>query len=125
VCTRHFQYFLARFAQTVGKNFIRVPALLFTIQGTKMALWFVSLIASVTSVLSLAPQVIQTCRTKSVRTLSLLMLINFLICSISWVMYGYLTSTYFICVTNGITGTLDLILITLKLKYDFFEKKFI
>ncbi|WP_445083661.1 SemiSWEET family sugar transporter [Candidatus Neptunichlamydia sp. REUL1] len=90
-----------------------------------MALWFVSLIASVTSVLSLAPQVIQTYRTKSARTLSLLMLINFLICSISWVMYGYLTSTYFICVTNGITGTLALILITLKLKYDFFEKKFI
>jgi len=84
-----------------------------------MILSIVSLIASITSIFSLVPQIIQTYRTKSAKDLSLLMLINILVCSLSWIAYGYLTSVYFICVTNGIMAVFSIILISFKV---FFSK---
>ena len=75
-------------------------------------------IASFTSVISLIPQIIKSYQTKSVTDLSLLMLINFLICSISWTIYGILIEAISVWATNIIMTIFSFILLVFKLQYD-------
>jgi MtN3 and saliva related transmembrane protein len=82
-----------------------------------MVLLIVGLIASITSTISLLPQLYQTYRTKSVGDLSMLMLVNFAVCSISWVIYGLLTDTTSVWVTNVIMTFCSIALVTMKYKY--------
>ncbi|MEM8727920.1 MAG: SemiSWEET family transporter [Chlamydiota bacterium] len=82
-----------------------------------MILKAVSCIATLTSIVSLIPQIIKTYRTRSSNDLSLAMIVNFLICSISWIVYGFLTRTMTVWVTNLIMTFLTLILIFLKVRY--------
>ena len=70
-----------------------------------------------TSVISLIPQILHTCRTRSAKDLSLLMLINFFICAISWVCYGLLTGARTVWVTNAMSTVCIIILIALKIRY--------
>ena len=65
-----------------------------------MILFTISCIASLTSILSLIPQIIKIYKTRSSNDLSIAMIVNFLICSVSWVVYGFLTQTMTILVTN-------------------------
>lgn len=82
-----------------------------------MILLFISIVASTTSIVSLIPQIIQTYRTRSAKDLSLLMLINFLICSLSWIVYGALTHAWTVWVTNVIMAIFTVVLIALKIRY--------
>lgn len=82
-----------------------------------MVLLLISIVASVTSIISLIPQIFQTYRTRSAKDLSLLMLINFLICSLSWIAYGILTDTWTVWMTNAIMTVFTVILIVFKLRY--------
>ncbi len=57
-------------------------------------------IASITSVIGFLPQIYKNHKTKSVEDLSALMLLNFLLCSLAWMVYGILTDSYYVLVTN-------------------------
>ncbi len=46
------------------------------------------LIALITSIIGLCPQVYKSYRTKSTDDISMFMLINYLVCSIAWVIHG-------------------------------------
>lgn len=60
----------------------------------------VGIIASVTSVAGFLPQMYKNQKTKSVQDLSALMLLNFSICSLAWVIYGVLTDSSYVLMTN-------------------------
>ena len=74
-------------------------------------------IASFTSVISLIPKIIKSYKTKSVSDLSFLMLVNFLICSISWTLYGILIHDLSVLATNIIMTIFSLILLVFKIRY--------
>jgi MtN3 and saliva related transmembrane protein len=82
-----------------------------------MVLIIIGFIASFTSTISLVPQIYKTYKTKSVKDLSLIMLINFFLCSISWVVYGILTDTKSVLITNIIMTLFSLIMLVFKIKY--------
>lgn len=82
-----------------------------------MTLLLISLVASATSILSFIPQIFQTYRTRSAKDLSMLMLLNFLICSVSWIGYGVLTHAWTVWITNTIMTVFILILIILKVQF--------
>jgi MtN3 and saliva related transmembrane protein len=75
-------------------------------------------IASITSVISLIPQIVKSYKTKSVGDLSILMIINFLISSISWTLYGMLIGAVSVWATNIVMTVFAIILMKLKFKYD-------
>lgn len=75
-------------------------------------------IAFVTSVIGLLPQVIKSIQTKSTQDVSMLMLINYAVCSIAWIVYGSSTGSFFVLMSNVLGIISALILIWLKLVYD-------
>jgi|JFJP01.1.fsa_nt_gi MtN3 and saliva related transmembrane protein len=75
-------------------------------------------IASITSVISLIPQIVKSYKTKSVGDLSILMIVNFLISSISWALYGILIDAVSVWATNIVMTVFAIILMKLKFKYD-------
>ena len=82
-----------------------------------MIVSFVGFIASFTSVISLLPQIYKSYTSKSCRDVSLLMLINFFVSSLSWVVYGILTNTQSVWITNIIMLLFSLIILYMKVKY--------
>jgi MtN3 and saliva related transmembrane protein len=60
----------------------------------------IGIIASVTSVAGFLPQIYKNQKTRSVQDLSGLMLVNFAICSLAWMVYGGLTDSMYVLVTN-------------------------
>ena len=82
-----------------------------------MILLVISIVASATSVLSLVPQIYRTYRLKSASDLSLLMLINFLVCSLSWVAYGGITGMVSVWATNVMMTVFSIVLIIFKIRY--------
>lgn len=86
--------------------------------GSIMLVSIVGFIATVTSIISLPPQLYRTYKTKSAKDLSLCMLINFLLCSLSWVAYGFLTHTTSVWITNIIMSIFSIIMIVMKITYD-------
>ncbi|QVL56887.1 MAG: PQ-loop repeat-containing protein [Simkaniaceae bacterium] len=82
-----------------------------------MLLVIISLIASITSIFSLIPQIIKIYKSRSSKDLSLMMLINFLVCSLSWVAYGFLTQTETVWITNLVMTVFTIILIIFKIRY--------
>lgn len=76
------------------------------------------IIAVITSMIGLLPQVFKAVKTRSTTDVSMVMLINFLICSIAWIIYGGYANSIFVEVSN-ICGLFScLILIMLKMYYD-------
>ncbi|MGI2299818.1 SemiSWEET family sugar transporter [Candidatus Cardinium hertigii] len=77
----------------------------------------VACIGSFTAVISLLPQIIQSCKTKSVDDVSMLMLLNLTVASVSWTLYGALTADKPLLLTNLLLTVGSLILVVLKRKY--------
>jgi MtN3 and saliva related transmembrane protein len=75
-------------------------------------------VAAVTSLIGLLPQVYKSYRTKSTVDVSMAMLINYLICSIAWVIYGLCTDSNFVLCSNVIGSVIALISIAQKAVYD-------
>ena len=82
-----------------------------------MLLTIVGFVAIFTSILSLPPQIYRTYTSKSADDLSFFMLINFLICSMSWVVYGVLTHAFSVWMTNIVMTIFSLLMLVLKMKY--------
>ncbi len=84
---------------------------------------FFGFLALITSFIGLIPQIYKTYVTKSAKDISYLMLYNFLLCSISWTIYGYTTSSIFVLSSN-IVGTITTIISILQKKYYDSQKLF-
>lgn len=67
---------------------------------------------------SFIPQVIKCYKTKSVKDLSLGMIIAVLIGTIMWIIYGFLVNGLPIIVTNIVFGSVVLFQLYLKIKYE-------
>lgn len=74
-------------------------------------------IASFTSVISLLPQIHKSYVTKSCNDISFLMLLNFFISSLSWIIYGALIEAQTVWMTNIILLLCSIILLHMKIKY--------
>lgn len=79
---------------------------------------FSGLVAFITSFIGLLPQVIKSFKTRSTQDLSMMMLVNYLICSLAWIIYGSSTSSYFVISSNVVGLIVSLLLILLKRHYD-------
>lgn len=75
-------------------------------------------VASITSIIGLMPQIYKTYKTKSAKDVSMLMLVNFLICSMAWIGYGTLTDAYFVVFSNIVGLITGLVSILQKRHYD-------
>ncbi|MCT4635661.1 MAG: SemiSWEET family transporter [Rickettsiales bacterium] len=76
------------------------------------------LVATITSFVGLMPQVYKIYKTKSAHDVSMIMLYNYLICSISWIGYGIYTSSEFVVYSNIVGFLTSLISIFQKRYYD-------
>lgn len=79
-------------------------------------------IAFITSVVGLFPQVFKAIQTKSTQDVSMMMLINYFICSAAWIIYGGYVSSGFVLFSNVIGLLGSVLLIFLKINYDRKEK---
>lgn len=75
-------------------------------------------IAFITSFIGLLPQIYKALKTKSTQDVSMLMLVNYLCCSLAWIIYGGYTDSMFVLSSNVIGLLTSLILILQKQYYD-------
>ncbi len=75
-------------------------------------------IAFVTSIVGLLPQLIKAAQTRSTHDISMMMLINYLVCSIAWIMYGSYSNSMFVLSSNILGACSSLLLIFLKFSFD-------
>ena len=75
-------------------------------------------IALVTSFIGFIPQIYKTFKTKSAQDISFIMLYNFLICSLSWIIYGIYTDSDFVVYSNIVCLITSAISIAQKKYYD-------
>lgn len=79
---------------------------------------FSGIIAFTTSFIGLLPQIVKSLKTRSTQDLSMMMLINYLICSIAWIIYGSSTNSFFVISSNVVGLIVSILLILLKRHYD-------
>ncbi|WP_131778710.1 SemiSWEET family sugar transporter [Legionella bozemanae] len=79
---------------------------------------FSGIVAFITSFIGLLPQIIKSLKTKSTQDLSMIMLINYLVCSAAWIIYGSSTDSFFVLSANVVGLLVSLLLILLKRHYD-------
>ena len=75
-------------------------------------------IAFITTVIGLFPQVYKSIKTCSTDDISMLMLLNFFVCSIAWIIYGAYASSLFVEASNILALVSCLLLMLLKTMYD-------
>ena len=75
-------------------------------------------IALVSSIIGLLPQICKVYKTKSAKDISLIMLINYVICAISWTIYGIATKSTFVIYSNIVNFIMSIFSIFQKLYYD-------
>ena len=78
---------------------------------------FFGLIAFITSFIGMLPQIYRTYILRSASEISTIMLANYLICSGSWVVYGYLTGSSVVVYSNVSNLLCALILLLQKNHY--------
>jgi MtN3 and saliva related transmembrane protein len=76
------------------------------------------IVATVTSIVGLFPQVYKSYRTKSTADVSMAMLVNYLICSIAWVAHGVCSGSTFVVYSNVVGAMLSCLSIIQKVTYD-------
>ncbi|CAM2886094.1 SemiSWEET family sugar transporter [Legionella steigerwaltii] len=79
---------------------------------------FSGLVAFITSFIGLLPQIVKSLKTRSTQDLSMIMLINYLVCSVAWIIYGSSTDSFFVISSNVVGLIVSLLLILLKRHYD-------
>ncbi len=75
-------------------------------------------LAFITSFIGFLPQIYKAIQTKSTDDLSMTMLINYLVCSIAWIIYGSSTESFFVLSSNIVGLVTSVILIIQKRYYD-------
>ncbi len=79
----------------------------------------IGLVAAVTSAIGFIPQIVKTHQTKSATDLSILMLTNYTLCSLAWVIYGGMTSEKFVLLSNLVGLIASIIMLWQKHLYTF------
>lgn len=79
---------------------------------------FFGTVAFITSFIGLIPQIIKSLQTKSTKDLSMIMLVNYLLCSFAWIIYGWTVESSFVIASNIVGLLTCLILIMQKFRYD-------
>ncbi|TAL58651.1 MAG: PQ-loop repeat-containing protein [Legionella sp.] len=74
--------------------------------------------ALVTSFIGLLPQIYKSLKTKSTKDLSQVMLLNYFVCSLAWIIYGSYTDSMFVLASNALGLLSSLILLLQKHYYD-------
>ena len=77
-------------------------------------------VALITSFIGLIPQIYKVYQTKSAQDLSFLMLINYLLCSLAWIIYASQSEADLVIYSNILGLITSLISIGQKLYYDKF-----
>ncbi|MDR2158232.1 MAG: hypothetical protein LBO02_02855 [Holosporaceae bacterium] len=75
-------------------------------------------VALITSIIGLFPQVYKSYITKSTEDISMIMLANYLVCSVAWIIHGLYTSSKFVIYSNIVGTVLSIISILQKVIYD-------
>jgi MtN3 and saliva related transmembrane protein len=75
-------------------------------------------VALITSIIGLLPQVYKSYKTKSTDDISMLMLINYIVCSIAWIIHGVSTDAVFVIYSNIVGTILAGMSIVQKVVYD-------
>lgn len=75
------------------------------------------ILSTVTSIIGLIPQIYKSAITKSTADISVIMLINYLVCSASWIAYGMLTNSFFVVISNILGAITSIIAIIQKKIY--------
>ena len=83
----------------------------------KMYIEIIGMVAAVLTTLSFLPQVIKTYKEKSADSLSMLMLVAFLLGVILWFVYGVMKNSMPLILANLITAILGSMLIYFKVVY--------
>ncbi|KGP62221.1 hypothetical protein EP47_01535 [Legionella norrlandica] len=76
------------------------------------------MVAFTTSFIGLLPQIVKSLKTQSTQDLSMMMLINYFICSLAWIIYGSNTNSFFVISSNVVGLVVSILLILLKRYYD-------
>jgi MtN3 and saliva related transmembrane protein len=79
---------------------------------------FSGVVATVTSIVGLFPQVYKSYRTKSTADISMIMLVNYLVCSVAWVAHGVCSGSSFVVYSNVVGTALSGLSIIQKVIYD-------
>lgn len=79
---------------------------------------FFGSVALITSFIGLTPQVYKAYLTKSTHDISLLMLLNYISCSIAWIIYGYYHNLNIVILSNTVGFIVSFISIVQKYYYD-------
>jgi MtN3 and saliva related transmembrane protein len=79
---------------------------------------FFGTLALITSLIGLLPQVYKAYITKSTQDVSLIMLINYLVCSIAWIVYGLCQGSVFVVWSNIAGLVISILCLSQKIYYD-------
>ncbi len=79
---------------------------------------FFGTVALVTSIIGLLPQIYKAYKTKSTSDISMIMLVNFFLGSLSWIIYGICTKSVFVIWSNTMGLTTAVVSILQKRYYD-------
>ena len=79
---------------------------------------FFGTIAFVTSLIGLLPQAYKAFKTRSTDDISQLMIINYLLCSLAWIIYGLYIHSSFVLFSNIVGLFTSLLLMWQKKYYD-------
>jgi len=75
-------------------------------------------VALITSFIGLLPQSYKAFKTRSTHDISMVMLLNYLCCSVAWIIYGYSIHAGFVIISNIVGLLSSLLLILQKKHYD-------
>lgn len=75
-------------------------------------------VALITSFIGLLPQSYKAYKTRSTRDISMLMIMNYLLCSLAWIVYGTCISAGFVVASNIVCLLSSVLLIAQKRYYD-------
>lgn len=78
-------------------------------------------IALISSFIGLLPQSYKAFKTRSTQDISMLMLINYLLCSVAWIIYGLYSQAGFVVLSNIVGVVSCVLLIAQKRYYDHAE----
>ena len=79
-------------------------------------------LAAILTTAAFLPQLIKTIKTKKAEDVSLTTLVMFIIGVVSWIIYGYVISSYPLLIANVITLVLNLLILISKLYFKKFER---
>jgi MtN3 and saliva related transmembrane protein len=79
---------------------------------------FFGIIAFITSMIGVLPQIYKCYKTKSSKDISMIMMINFFICSSAWLGYGILSGAGYVILSNVFGVFVTGIAIYQKIHYD-------